>query len=385
MNDGRRMTQAEASAQAGLDALRRGDGAAARRGFEQAISMGLQPAPWFLLAQSCRIAGDHDAERDTLDRLLAIDPRHVGALILRGDTSVRDKDQRGAAAFYQQALRVVASGVAVPESIRGELGRVQAWLDAQASDYRSHLETSLAKSGMGALPPRMREALQILSGEAEVYLQQPTSFFYPGLPHTQFYDRAEFAWAAAVEAAAPAIRREVEAFLTDGEDSFTPYVEAVPGRPNKAHSLLDDPKWSALYLWKEGKPTDYAPRFPAAMKALEHAPMPAIAGRSPTALFSMLRPETHILPHNGMINTRLICHLPLIVPPGCGFRVGNQMRPWEEGKLIIFDDSIEHEAWNRGDAIRIVLLFEIWRPELSGEERAALTAMYDAIGLYASE
>ena len=381
----RHRAQAEAAASAGLDALRRGDGVSARRGFEQAIALGLEPAPWFLLAQACRVVGDSDAECAALDRLLAIDPRHVGGLVLRGDLSARQNDPRGATAFYQQALRVTAAGQPVPDSIRNELGRVQAWLSGKQGEYRAHLQSSLREAGFATLPPRMREAIDILSGEAEVFLQQPTSFFYPGLPHTQFYESADFGWAREIEAATDAIRNELQDFLRDGDGDFRPYVEAVPGRPNKAHSLLDDPKWSALYLWKDGAPTDFAACLPEAMKALEAAPMPGIATRSPTALFSMLRPDTHILPHNGMINTRLICHLPLIVPPGCGFRVGNQTRPWEPGKLTIFDDSIEHEAWNRGDAIRIVLLFEIWRPELSTEERAALTAMYEAIGLYAAE
>jgi len=379
--------QAKAAVQAGLDALRRGDGDGARRGFERSIALGLQPTPWFLLAQACRMTGDIAAERDSLDRLLALDPRHVGALILRGDVSVRQQDARGATAFYQQALRIAAAGIALPDSIRGELGRVQACVEAQSTDYRAHLEESLARAGFSALPPRMREAIDILTGDAEVYLQQPTSFFYPGLPHIQFYDARDFGWAAAIEDATAAICGELEAFLAarDAEAAFRPYVEAVPGRPNKPHSLLDDPKWSALYLWKDGQPTGHAAHFPAAMRALEAAPMPGIDGRSPTALFSMLRPDTHILPHNGMINTRLICHLPLIVPPGCGFRVGNQTRPWVPGSLTIFDDSIEHEAWNRGDANRIVLLFEIWRPELSREECAALTAMYNSVGLYSAE
>jgi aspartyl/asparaginyl beta-hydroxylase (cupin superfamily) len=113
--------------------------------------------------------------------------------------------------------------------------------------------------------------------------------------------------------------------------------------------------------------------------------MPHIAARSPMALFSSLRPGTHIAPHNGLLNTRLICHLPLIAPPGCTFRVGNETREWRQGKTIIFDDSIEHEAWNDAATIRIVLLFEIWRPELAAEERQALTVLYEAINLYTSQ
>ena len=377
--------QAEAAARAGIDALRRGDARSARAGFEQAIIFGMSPAPLFPLAQACRMMGDVDGERTALDKLLEADPRHAGALVLRGDLAARTKDSRGATAFYSQAMRVAASGIAIPDSIRAELPRVQAWLDSASRDYGTHLIETLRDAGFGKPPPRLAEAIAILTGEAEVFLQQPTSFFYPGLPHIQFYERDQFDWAAELEAATGAIRAELEAFVADSEAAFRPYVERVEGRPNKAHSLLDDPRWSALYLWREGGPTDHAPRFPAAMKALEAAPMPVIKGRSPSALFSMLRPGAHILPHNGMINTRLICHLPLIVPGDCALRVGNQTRAWEPGKLLIFDDSIEHEAWNRSDAIRIILLFEVWRPELSAEECAALTAMYEAIGLYDAE
>ena len=81
---------------------------------------------------------------------------------------------------------------------------------------------------------------------------------------------------------------------------------------------------------------------------LRHAPVPRVAGWGPSVIFSMLKAGAHIGAHTGMYNTRLICHLPLIVPPGCRFRVGNEVREWEEGKLLIFDDTIEHEAWNEG-------------------------------------
>lgn len=380
-----RRAEAEAAVRAGIDALRRGDGRRAREGFEQGIALGFDPPPLFQLAQACRLAGDGEGERAALDRLLEANPNHAGALVLRGDLGVRDDDPRGAAAFYEQALRVAAAGLPIPDSVRAELGRVQAWLDQQSGAFRAHLEACLADAGFASLPPRMREAVAILSGEAQVYLQQPTSFFYPGLPHIQFYEPGDYPWAAAIEAATEAVCAELGAFLADGGDAFQPYVQRAPGRPNKAHSLLDDPSWGALYLWRDGAPTDQAAHFPATMAALGHAPMPAIKGRSPVALFSRLRPGTHILPHNGMINTRLICHLPLVVPGDCALRVGNATRAWQEGRLMIFDDSIEHEAWNRSEADRTILLFEIWRPELSPEERGALTAMYESIGRYGED
>ncbi len=121
------------------------------------------------------------------------------------------------------------------------------------------------------------------------------------------------------------------------------------------------------------------------MAALAAAPMPHIAGRSPMALFSILQPRTHIPPHNGMLNTRLICHLPLIVPDNCRLRVGGETRAVRAGEVLLFDDSIEHEAWNDSDAPRAILLFEVWRPELTDAERHALKVMFESVTQYATD
>ncbi|MBU1257181.1 MAG: aspartyl/asparaginyl beta-hydroxylase domain-containing protein, partial [Alphaproteobacteria bacterium] len=103
------------------------------------------------------------------------------------------------------------------------------------------------------------------------------------------------------------------------------------------------------------------------------------AGRSPMALWSLLKPGTHIQPHHGLLNTRLICHLPLLAPSDCALRVGAETRAWRTGEMLIFDDSVEHEAWNRSAETRVVLLFEVWRPEILPEEREALTRLFEAI------
>jgi aspartate beta-hydroxylase len=83
------------------------------------------------------------------------------------------------------------------------------------------------------------------------------------------------------------------------------------------------------------------------------------------------------------LKTRLICHLPIIVPENCGaLRVGNEERAWVEGETLIFDDSIQYEAWNTSKEERVVLLFEIWRPELNEEERALITGLLAAVKEY---
>jgi aspartyl/asparaginyl beta-hydroxylase (cupin superfamily) len=118
-----------------------------------------------------------------------------------------------------------------------------------------------------------------------------------------------------------------------------------------------------------------ASRCPRTMQALSHAPQPDQPGRTPAAMFSLLKPRTTIPAHTGVTNSRLVTHLPLIVPEGCRFRVGNDVRQWVPGKAWVFDDTIEHEAINDSDKLRVVLIFDIWHPHLSQAERSLITAM----------
>ncbi len=80
-------------------------------------------------------------------------------------------------------------------------------------------------------------------------------------------------------------------------------------------------------------------------------------------------PNTRIPPHHGVANTRLVCHLPLIVPEGCWFRVGAETRLWERGRAWVFDDTIEHEALNPSSALRVILIIDIWHPGLTPRSR----------------
>ncbi len=321
---------------------------------------------------------DRAAAGGALDRVLAAEPRNIVALVMKGDIVARTGDDRAAGSFYGLAWNSAQAAQRTP-AIAEALARAEAALAEVSTRYVAHLRGTLAEVDAG---PRFAEAVAIVAGEKQPYFQAPTSFFYPGLPHIQFYDPAGFAWAAELEGAVPAIRAELEAAMA-GDAGFKPYVEADPTRANNGHKLLGDPSWSAFYLWENGaRVTANADRCPATMAALADLPIPVIARRSPMALFSVLKPGTHIEPHNGMLNTRLIVHLPLIVPPDCRLRVGNDLRAVEAGKLMMFDDSIQHEAWNDSTETRVVLLFEVWRPELSVAERDALTRLFEATGSY---
>ncbi|WP_019834477.1 aspartyl/asparaginyl beta-hydroxylase domain-containing protein [Sphingomonas sp. PR090111-T3T-6A] len=323
------------------------------------------------------LLGDHAAADPALDRVLAAEPANLYALCMKGDVAAALGDDRKAANYYQFALGgAPASGLSA--DLVARLQAARAALGALQHRFRQRLDDVMGSSA-GPLPARFREAMAILNGEAQPYPQQPTSFYYPRLAPVPFFETGQYDWAANLEAAAPAICAELCSLL-EGEEGFQPYVQADPNRPNRGHALLDDPRWSAFHLWQDGRPVPAnADRCPTTMAILAEMPIPRIEGRSPMALFSLLRPHTHIPPHTGMLNTRLICHLPLIVPEHCRLRVGAETRKVERFKALLFDDSIEHEAWNDSDEVRIVLLFEVWRPDIEAEERALLTRMFETV------
>jgi aspartate beta-hydroxylase len=113
---------------------------------------------------------------------------------------------------------------------------------------------------------------------------------------------------------------------------------------------------------------------------LAAAPLIRIGGHSPESLYSVLQPGAHIPPHTGVVNCRLVVHLPLIIPSDCGIRVGSETRGWEEGNCIVFDDTFEHEAWNRSGHTRVVLIFDIWNPHLTEAEREGIRTATEALG-----
>jgi aspartyl/asparaginyl beta-hydroxylase (cupin superfamily) len=233
----------------------------------------------------------------------------------------------------------------------------------------------------GGSSRRIDQALDLMLGKQQVFLQSPTAFYFPELPQRQFFEREEFDWIEALESRTPAIREELLEVLQD-ERGVEPYVRSDGSRPPRnLGELADNPSWSAFYLIKGGEVVDqHAARCPRTMAALSEVPLSRAPGRTPSVLFSLLRPRSRIGAHNGQLNTRLICHLPLIVPGNGALRVGAETRPWVEGRVLIFDDSIEHEAWNDSDKLRGILLFEVWRPELTAEERRFVAAMLSSVG-----
>ena len=322
---------------------------------------------------------------DVSDRLAASDPRSVRGLIQRADQFAATGDARSASAFYHAAVRAAASQGKVPPELAADLRRAQEMCAQYAAQYKSYLREQLAARGFDTVrsSARFAQSLDIILGEKRIFVQEPRYYYFPALPQIQFYANEQFPWLASVEAATDAMRAELLEVMQD-PTAFSPYVTGHANRPrNDQQGMLNNPAWSAFYLWKNGEPVaGNAERCPRTLEALRDVPLAMVPNRSPSILFSLLKPGAHIPPHNGLVNTRLICHLPLVVPGPSRFRVGNETRNWVEGRAWLFDDTIEHEAWNDSDRTRVILLFDVWRPELSAEEQQLVVDLFEAIDAY---
>lgn len=364
-------------------ALAARDYATAAELLEQALQQRPDPSLWLNLAGARRAQGELRAAMGAVEGALKLEPRSYLALLMKASLLERQGRLREAGAAYGVALTQAPPDAALDPPTRAATahardlhGRFQAELE---SFMRAEL-AGLAAAGASPEGRRMHAFVDQVIGKRRPYPQQPTHFHYPGLPVVEFFDREPFPWLEDLEAATDAISQDLAGLLDEGEGGLTPYIQYPEGLPlDQWAELNHSPRWSAFHLYQSGEPVaENLNRCPNTRAVLASAPQPDVSGRSPAAMFSVLKPKTRIPPHTGVANTRLVVHLPLIVPPGCRFRVGGETRSWRRGEAWVFDDTIEHEAWNDSDQTRIILIFDIWRPELSEAERQAVTAVMTA-------
>ena len=381
-------TNADHLTEAAVRAFRAGDWTIARERLEEVVeARPPHPERLAMLAAACHRLGDAPAAHAAADRALTLDARNLRAVLVKADLLASQGARREANLYYGAVVDIGSKAASLPPDLAEGVTRARAIRERLAADMQGRVEEELAQAGYvkDRSHPRFTHALDILTGRRQPYFQQPEAFYYPELPNTQFYPRDQFPWLDAVEAATDAMTEELEALLQD-DAAFAPYIQSQPGLPNRPdYPLIDSMDWSSAFLWRDGQETPNAARCPQTMAALQGAPLSRIRGRSPQIMFSQLKAGAHIRPHHGFVNTRLICHVPLIVPGGCRFRVGNEVRTWERGKAWVFDDTIEHEAQNTSDRPRVVLIFDIWRPELSGEERELVTALLETLDAYSPQ
>lgn len=377
------MTDIDSVVLAAIAALQARDWPAARAKFELVVEAGRQDADvWAMLAQARKEMGDGDDAHAACNRVLSIHDGHPLANLVKADLLRDVGEVREANVFYGKFLAIAAHAPRVAQEFADGVKRARAFQAGLKRNLVDELELALERSGYSSATSsrRFTHALDLLTGRKRIYAQRPVAFLFPELPTIQFYARDQFPWAAATESQVNAINAELDSLLETSEQ-FHPYYQSTTHTPIHL-PLADSMNWNICSLWKAGELTSNADRCPKTMAALNHAPLCHTKGRSPMILFSRLAGGARIQPHTGYVNTRLICHLPLIVPPRCSFRVGNEVRSWRRGELIIFDDTIEHEAWNGSNQDRVVLIFDIWRPELSEEERALVTALLETLDTY---
>lgn len=368
---------------AGLKAAQKGNYREALAYLQTAIAEGDSHRDVLMAAAfSARAESDFDFCLETIDRYLLLDRKDINANLIKADALTGLGKTKAAAGFYLAAIRLAPDVSQLPETHAREIRRAQAACDAATKHFEESMSSYLDQIGLkgsgGAT--RIEQTVDIMMGRKQAYHQNPSKLYIPELPQKQFYDPSDFEWAECLLSKAGDIKQELQSLMKE-ETLFSPYMDHNPDAPALSNmGLEDDSRWSALHLVKDGSPIENnIKRCPKTYGALSELPIAKIKGRSPNILFSLLRPGAHIPPHHGQTNARLLVHLPLIVPAGCELRVGNQTRSVAENKLMIFDDSIEHEARNTSDSTRVVLIFDIWRPELSNEERRVIAGIFEQI------
>ncbi len=341
-----------------------------------------------------------DAEQ-SFSKAVSLQPGHAAAWLKLGSARLASNQNEAAAVAFQQALllqprlRSAEADTRLPESVRGEIGNANRTLRRHYQEMSSQVIARTRQRFPEASLERFIEAFQILQGEKDKRycdpLQRPAFLLFPDMPAKPWFEREEFEWVEGIEAATPRIRDELGNLLAE-RAGFQPYIRGIaPGKDAISYSkedftsLADSQAWNSFHLNNAGVIKENAERCPQTMAALDSLPLAQARDYMPEIFFSVLQPGAHIIPHYGQMNIRLTVHLGLIIPDGCGLRAGEETRKWVEGQLLIFDDSFEHEAWNRGDSDRVVLIFETWNPDLSEAEIAGLQDFFESRGEWMSQ
>jgi len=372
----------------GFHALQRGDVGGALEFLRSAREVAPNDLVLLMtLAAACKQRGDSAEELEAIDAALAVDAYFLPGMLAKASWIERHGNRVAAARMYANCIKVAPPEPQWPQQLRSHLQYARGFSERYQSDYLGYLTQTLATTQAtlpAGLANRWQEAISIMAGRSKPYHQDCNQLHVPRLPPIPFPDRKQFPWLSAIEQKTDVIRAELLAALQADRDKFSPYIGYAPGDPvNQWAELNHSLRWSVLKLWAGGQPDPAnIERCPETAKAIAALPLVDIGGLCPNAMFSALAPHTRIPPHHGETNARLVAHLPLIIPPKCVMRVGYETREWKIGEVLILDDTIEHEAVNDSDELRVVLIFDVWNPLLAPEEREMVRAMTAAARAY---
>ena len=283
---------------------------------------------WLKLAALRRAARQPGKALDAVNRALQLAEFDFMALTMRA-TLVEQlaPDQAGEA--WARALHQRPSGE-LPSQLREALGRGEAIRDRWIAAREQKLVEATAHLADEATA---EEAARIARFQSNVlrktrpYHSEPTHFAFPGLAEREFHDRDLFPWLAELEAATPAITEDFHRVMAAERAELVPYIQYEEHDAlAQWRELNRNPDWTAIHLIRNGERIDANARHcPATMELLATLPQPEIPGAGPNAMFSLLAPHTTIPPHVGVNNSRLVCHLPLVVPRAAGSESGRKL------------------------------------------------------------
>lgn len=371
----------------GFEASQRQDYPTAIDLYQRAVAAQPEDAEsWYNLGMAHFAARQLPEALEALGATLARDGSILHAMLYQGVVLEQMGRADDAAAAFLYASRFAESNVD-PSALSPDLRR---FLNYAMDQVRAHLKRSfdaalapvVAAHGEAAVA-RIRKGAYMFAGlipsEHAHPKWRPGLFNIPDLPVQVFFDRSMFEWSERVEAATDMIRAELMKVMEEDGASFVPYVNHEEGTHGAKvfKGINKSMDWTSLHFYRHGERVEETfRRCPGTGALLESMDLQRVPGYGPEVMFSVLRPHSRIPAHYGAVNGRLVVHLPLIVPPNCGaLRALDQEHVWQEGRLMMFDDTFEHEAWNHSDHTRVVLLMDTWNPYITPAEREAFCAV----------
>lgn len=361
-------------------AMARGQFGSARIILEElAVNASDDPVVWMKLAAARRGLNDLPGGLQALAEVLRITPLGWMPLLMKGKLLQQLGRDADAAEAYAAALYHCPPEEECSPPVRGQIATARRFNKSYLERTQVELDAVMIEANAALAADELRRVKRYQSNilrQTAAFHQEPTHYRYPELPEIEFFDRETFPFFEVLEAALPIIQSEFQAVLRAEAAELVPYVSYSADKPLMQWTDLNNSRqWTAIHLLRHGERVHAnAAHCPRTLSLFEGFDQPLLPGLAPNLMFSLLAPRTRIPPHHGVANTRLVLHLPLVVPRGCGFRVGAQTREWAVGEAFAFDDTIEHEAWNDSDELRVVLIGDLWRPELSRNERVAVQA-----------
>jgi len=363
-------------------ALGSGDLSRASRLLERAaVERADDPSLWLRVAALHRGAGKPRLALQAVQDALKHAPLEFTALLMRASLleTLGDAD---ASEAWERALANKPAGE-LPPQIASVVAHGEKHLADWLATREAKMKSAMAASEGRANPDQRKRIERFRSNvlrRTKPFHSTPTNFHFPELVEREFHPRSLFPWLAEVEAATDRIATELHAVMNAERAELVPYIQYEDHLAlDQWRALNKNSDWTAIHLLFGGERVGANARHcPQTLALLAELQQPQIPGASPNAMFSLLAPNTRIPPHVGVNNARLVCHLPLVVPEGCWFRVGGETRLWKRGEAFVFDDTIEHEAMNPTDELRVVFIFDVWHPGLSEVERDAVAALIEA-------